>query len=473
MLEASFLITQGLFIKAIGFIYLVAFFSLSRQVLGLYGSQGIQPIQYHLNSQSSSKPFSVWLKFPTLFWICHSDSFLKNCTFVGIALSLLVIIGMAPALCLALLWMLYFSFYQVGSPFLNFQWDALLIEVGFVTIPFALITPAPPLLFFLLWFLLFRFFFASGYTKLAIGSRDWRTLTALEHHFETQPLPTPLSYYIHQYAKLLSKPFVIGVYIVEIFVPFLIFFPEPMRHIAFWTLVIFQCFIIMTGNYAFFNLLSIALTLSLLEDSFLSFFAPFASFQALPASLSLWYALSIWGGVWLFLNILEWVSLFSRSAKIQQILFPFKKYSLINSYGLFIHMTTIRNEIVIEGSNDQQKWFPYVFYWKPQDLLSPPSFVAPHQPRIDWQMWFSALRPYHTSDWLTPFLYRLLQGSPEVLKLLKTNPFPEKPPKYIRCILYRYHFTTLKEKQKTKAWWKQIYLGKYSPALSLPDMPNS
>jgi hypothetical protein len=139
----------------------------------------------------------------------------------------------------------------------------------------------------------------------------------------------------------------------------------------------------------------------------------------------------------------------------------------INSYGLFAVMTTTRPEIVVEGSNDGLTWLPYEFKWKPGDPKRRPAFIAPHQPRLDWQMWFAALGDYRANPWFVNFLVRLAQGAPEVLALLKVNPFPEKPPRYLRAVLYEYHFTDFATRQTTGDWWRRERKGLYCPELSL------
>jgi len=129
-------------------------------------------------------------------------------------------------------------------------------------------------------------------------------------------------------------------------------------------------------------------------------------------------------------------------------------------------MTTSRNEIIIEGSNDGRSWKPYEFNYKPGDLKSGLYIVAPHQPRLDWQMWFAALGDYRRDYWFVNLMYRIQQGSPDVLGLLKYNPFPQDPPKFLRARLFDYTFTNYEQRRKTGDKWKRNLIGYYMPVLT-------
>ncbi|NGX41834.1 MAG: hypothetical protein K940chlam7_00108 [Chlamydiae bacterium] len=466
--HSSYVISQGLFLKSLALIYFFAFGSLLVQMKGLYGAQGIQSIQEYLGNLAKYYKQKPYLKMPTLFWLNASDSTLLLAAWMGMAGSLLVIFGIYPAPILLLLWFLYLSFCAPGFPFLHFQWDALLLEVGFISIFFAIQSPPPLWVVYLLWFLLFRLMLSSGLTKLISGSREWHNLTALDFHYETQPLPTRLAYFAHKQPKLLSRLSVIGVYFFELVVPFFIFGPPSLRFAAFFLLIFFQVLIIVTGNFAFFNLLTIALCLSLLPDSYLFDFEAVASFDPLVgANVVVAAIIAAIAGFLIVLNAVELCTNFIHSRLIYNILFPFHLYKIINPYGLFVQMTTIRNEIIIEGSEDGENWKAYEFKWKPGDLSQPPRIVAPHQPRLDWQMWFAALSNQEQNPWFTQFLFRVLEGSQDVLHLLKTNPFPDHPPRFIRALEYRYRFSGLKTKRQTGQWWTRDYQGPYSYIYSL------
>lgn len=467
----DYILSQQLFIKVIGIVYFFAFRSLFKQVLGLYGSQGIMPIAQLITSlreeRQRKQRLHLYFQFPTIFWWNASDQMLKSITIVGQVLAIPVILGIFPALWLALLWFFYLSFVNVGLDFLSFQWDVLLLEVGFIAIFFAIQSPPPVLLLLALWVLLFRFMFSSGIVKLLSGCPEWKGLKAMTYHYETQPIPNKLAYYMHQQPVWLSKLSEVSMFIIELGVPFLIFGTNGMRLVAFVLLVGFQLLIMLTGNYAFFNILTIALCLVLLNNSALMWMMGIPSLTLQPPLPILSVLLNGVGLFFITLNALQFAFLFVRKRWLYHLLGMFRSYHLINPYGLFACMTTKRYEIVVMGSEDQEHWKIYDFKWKPGNLFRPPSQVAPYHPRLDWQMWFAALGSYQANPWFINFLIRLLEGSKTVEALLESNPFPTKPPKFIRAVIYEYHFTTLQEKKKNKQWWKRSFKGNYTPILAL------
>lgn len=466
---SDFTISQGLFLKAIGLVYFFAFSSLLLQVKGLYGARGISPISLackQIKTFYSNK--DRILNFPSLFLWNASDRVIVGCCVAGLVGSIAVMLGLFPSPWLALLWFLYLSFVSVGTPFLNFQWDVLLLETGFLAIFFAVQSPPPPLVVYVWWVLLFRFMFSSGVTKLVYGSSEWRDLTAMDYHYETQPLPTVFGYYAHHQPKWVLKLSVLGVYFIELCVPILYFAPATLRIAGCALTVLLQAMIMLTGNYAFFNILSIFMCLPLLPNSPLEGLAPLSTFSPLVGeNTQASFLLNLVAGIFIFLNILELATLFAKRTGVFRILLLFRNIYLINPYGLFVHMTTRRDEIVVEGSEDGEEWQEYTFRWKPQDTHQRPKWVAPHQPRLDWQMWFAALGYFEQNTWLKVFLVRLLEGSDDVLRLLKDNPFPHKPPKYVRALLYNFRFSDLKTKKKTGAWWVRTLKRAYSPVLEI------
>ena len=465
----TFVYAQWLFLKFLALNYFFAFGSLFLQIKGLYGTQGILPINEllsHIKKRTGGKiPFR---DAPTFFWVNSKDFTLELTAFLGMVASLLVIGGVCPAPLFFFLWAAYLSFLTVGSVFLSFQWDILLVEVGFIAIFFSLQTPPPILMIYLLWIVLFRLIFSSGVVKWISGCPEWRALKAMEYHFETQPIPNRLAFYSHILAKLFTKLFDIGVNFFEIAVPFLIFTPQPLRYVGFVLTVFFQILIMLTGNYAFFNTLTIALCIPLLDATYLQgWFAEIPTITAFEPNVYLSVALNFIAGILILWNVLELISLFYPLGRIDKLFIRLAPFRIVNSYGLFARMTTERNEIIIEGSDDGTYWKAYEFKWKPGDPKFPPRQVAPHQPRLDWQMWFAALSSYQYNPWFVRFLERLLEGSPDVLGLLKTNPFPLNPPKYIRSMFYQYHFTDLRTKRKTGMWWTRTLKGHYSPVYSI------
>jgi predicted DCC family thiol-disulfide oxidoreductase YuxK len=482
---ARYALTAWLFLRLLGFVYLAAFWSLAVQARGLLGEGGILPVRmtmagaraYVAAAHLDADRFRL---LPTLFWWSTSDQFLIGSCAAGLVGAVLLIAGIAPVPILAALWIDYLSLSLVGREFLSYQWDALLLETGFLAILLAplvvrerrssLVEP-PRLARWLLLWLMFRLNVASGAIKLASGDPMWRQWTALSVHFETQPIPTPIAWYVHQLPLSITKALTAIAIGVELLAPFLILTPRRPRRLGFVLLAGFQLLIALTGNYAFFNLLTIALCLLLLDDEVLRWFvgpspvtAPAPSHRArrlivIPAAL-----VTVPVSVVMFAASLD-VPLPAAALvqRVAEIIGPFRS---VNTYGLFAVMTPTRPEIVIEGSDDGQQWLAYEFKYKPGNLQRRPPWVAPHQPRLDWQMWFAALEGHERSAWYRSFCVRLLQGSPDVLALLARNPFPSGPPRYVRGTLYRYRFTDTATRRSSGQWWTRESLGEYSPAIS-------
>jgi hypothetical protein len=465
----TYALASWLFLRLLGLIYLAAFASLALQIRGLVGREGILPVAEFLTGREHWGMTRFW-RWPSLCWLSTSDRTLSLLSWGGAALAFLLIVGVAPIPVLALLWIFYLSLFTAGRVFLRYQWDVLLLETGFVAmlvappeiVPRFPPTIAPPSLgICLLWWLLFRLMFWSGVVKLRSGDAAWRSLTALNYHYETQPLPTLVSWYANLLPRVFHKCCTAAALVIELLVPFLIAAPPPWRYAAAAVFILFMVLIEFTGNYAFFNLLGIALSLLLVDDAGLLRLCPplwqthqlnivagspvQAGLAAVAASLVV--VLSLDSAVRLFGFEITWPQPMARFFDLVE---PFH---LVNSYGLFALMTTWRPEIVLEGSNDGRLWQEYEFKWKPGNPRRRPAFVAPHQPRLDWQMWFAALGAPVSDLWLDRFRARLLQGSPAVIALLKTNPFPDVPPRFVREVLYEYRFTHPAERRATGAWW--------------------
>ncbi len=469
------------------------------QIVGLVGSDGILPADVAMQSMRQlADTHHVGLGryhlVPTLCWFSTSDRFLQFQCGAGAALAVLLIFGVAPAPCLFLLWLVYLSLATVCREFLAFQWDNLLLETGFLAIFLAPLQlwprasrAAPPsrLVLWLLRWLLFKLMFQSGCVKLLSGDPTWRNLTALTYHYETQPLPTWIGWYAHQLPVWVQKISTATMFGIELFLPFLVFAPRRLRQVACVAFVSFQTLILLTGNYCFFNLLTIALCLLLLDDAALKAAWPWRSREAValapePSPRSPWRwpiqvtmpvaCVAVVSALMQFSAMFRLPVLWPRPVVgVYAWLSPFRSF---NSYGLFAVMTTSRPEISIEGSRDGVTWLPYEFKYKPGDVKRRPGFAEPHQPRLDWQMWFAALGKYQRNPWLMSFCRRLLEGSRPVLALLKRNPFPEAPPRYIRAVVYDYRFTDLATRRRTGAWWRRQERGFYLPPLLLPDPGN-
>ena len=483
-------LTRWIFLRALGLIYLVAFISLWTQIVGLIGHNGILPEEQYMAAVRQTFDLQGigldrFRQLPTLCWLNSSDGFLQFQCGAGAFLACVLIIGIAPVPALALLWLLYLSLASVSGNFLGFQWDILLLEGGFLAIFFAPLQllpkfsrerPPSRIVLWLLRILLVKLMFSSGCVKLASHDPNWRNFTALTFHYQTQPLPTWIGWVANQLPLWFQKSSCAAMFAIELGAPFLVFFPRRIRFFGAAAIALLQFLILLTGNYTFFNWLTLALCLLLLDDFVLKEFIPSRlTQQATRNARSSWLRAITIPLTVLFISVslFQIVRIFGvssdrgilkRIANVAEWLEPFHT---INGYGLFAVMTTERHEIILQGSNDGAHWSDYEFKYKPGDLSVRPTFVAPFQPRLDWQMWFAALGSYQDSPWFESFCVRLLQGTPDVLALLKHNPFPDKPPRFIRAELYNYEFTNFGEHRATGAWWKRRLIGEYLPPVSI------
>ena len=467
----SYALVRAVFVRLLGIVYLIAFASFGVQMVGLVGSDGILPAAEFLERVRDIFGASSYRLVPTVFWVSASDAALTAGIFAGVALSVCLIVGFLQRVALVALYMLYLSFVSVGQVFMAYQWDTLLLEVGFLSIFLAIPGPAVVWLFRAL---MFRFWFLSGAVKLLSDDPSWSSFTALTYHYETQPLPTWVAWYAHYLPEGFHRFAVGGVFFVEMVVPFMVFGPRPLRFFAAACFTGLNVVIAVTGNYTFFNLLSIILCVFLLDDDLLRRLpervtrimrfptlcrpervlagaaAAVAAFVLIVGGLQIWGTFKgTYPGP--TTTAIRWIS-------------PF--YT-VNGYGLFAVMTTIRPEIIVQGSNDGVEWRDYEFKHKPGDLARRPSFIAPHQPRLDWQMWFAALSPNRVSGWFQAFAFRLMQGSPAVVSLLAENPFPESPPRYIKAELYLYTYSDYGARGETGHWWERRHVRTYFGPVTL------
>jgi lipase maturation factor 1 len=479
------------FLRALGLIYLIAFVSLWVQVDGLIGSDGVSPIKQFLPAVQERVGGRAYWLLPTLCWFNSSNAFLHFLCASGVALSLLLIAGFVPMISLIALFVFYLSLTIAGQTFLSFQWDILLLETGFLAIFLApwQIWPQrgrePPVSragLFLLKLLLFKLLLMSGVVKLTSGddswgwldhSFHWSALTALDYHYWSQPLPTVFGWWADkspEWFKHFSVAFCLA---VEIIAPFFIWTPRRPRLIAAGLIVFLQIVIAVTGNYCFFNLLTIALCLLLIDDAAIGRKYETIIDRRYSCRLPTYGAITV---IVVTLPINAWLvfTAFKPDAPLPRALAliheNIEPFRIVNDYGLFRVMTKDRREIVIEGSADGIDWLPYEFKWKPGNVNRAPGWCAPHQPRLDWQMWFAALSTPQQNPWFGGLVVRLLLGSRDVSRLLAHNPFPDQPPRYIRASFYRYRFTTVEEHRQSGAWWKRQELGEYLPTVSLDQL---
>jgi lipase maturation factor 1 len=460
-----------LFFRLLGGIHWVAFRSLRAQVLALYGARGLTPIQARLQALEAAYGPRRFIRAPSVFWWGASDGTLVRCCRLGEGLGLLLLGGGPAGPLTVALGTLYLSFVSVGGTFLAYQWDALLLETTWHA---ALAAPGmrrgrlpDKSGTFLMRWLLFRLYFGSGLAKLQSGDETWRNLTALTVFYETAPLPTRAGWWAHQLPRPVQRASTAATLAVELALPFALMGPRPLRLLAFGGFSAFQALIALTGNYAFFNLLSAALGLWALDDELLTNRGRPQRARRPTLGLALREAAMT---VAFLASLPTLRSMYSspsrRGRMLDRLLEHLQPFRAVNRYGLFSSMTTRRPELVVEGSNDGVQWLEYRFRYKPGALDIPPRLVAPHQPRLDWQMWFAALGA--PSPWLRTLVRRLLEGDPALLSLLAHNPFSERPARFVRILLYDYRMTSRAERRRLGTYWTREPLGLYWPAAHLP-----
>jgi len=486
--EASFAMGTRLFVALLALAHAFAFGSFWVQSAGLIGPSGILPAGRFLAVAKEQLGPRAWFEAPSLCWVFGAGHFIDVLCGLGVALSLLLFLGVAPAACLALLWACYLSLLSAGQIFYDFQWDGLLLEstlVAIFLVPWTLGRARGPydpprLARCLIWWLLFRLMFLSGLVKLTSGDPTWRHLTALTFHYQTQPLPMPLAWYAQQLPAWFQKASCAVMFAIELGAPLLIPAPRPLRHVAALALVALQILIALTGNYAFFNLLTLGLCATCLDDEWWRHMlrgeqvpAAGAGQTSRPAGTVRPTALRWFAAFSVGVTFFESAAAVYRGAATSPIVRavadsvgPFRSF---NDYGLFAVMTVERPELVFEGSNDGTDWREYGFPYKPGELARRPRWVAPHQPRLDWQLWFAALEPPEANPWVEKLCELLLRGDSAVLGLFSRNPFPARPPTYVRVVRYRYDFTDARERAQTGNWWRRTPIDFYIQPVELPQ----
>jgi lipase maturation factor 1 len=494
-------ITRWLFLRGLGLAALCAFLSLYVQVDGLIGEQGIAPAGQYMaqadayadamelaHDQGNPEGWSAmerYLSIPTLLWLGASDTAIHIWMLIGILLCVLLILDIAPGPAILGLWLIYLSLVTAGDTFLMYQWDSLLLETLFAAMfiaPWGRFWPAlrgdrePSRAgLWLVRLVLFKLMFLSGVVKLLANDDSWNSLKALDVHYFTQPIPNLFSYYAHHLPHWFHATSIVLMLLIELVLPFFMFAPRRMRLVAAGGFIALMVLIALTGNYGFFNLLTVVLALSLLDDATLRRLTPGKLYARLPDTpparmhviarrviLALTIPIVIVSGLRMW-SRLDRDRGRDRSAFGQRLLDRTMPFHTVNAYGLFASMTTMRPEIIVEGSRDGRTWEAYEFSYKPGPMDRRPAFAGLHMPRLDWQMWFAALGGCQRAQWFHAFMLRLLQGSPAVRDLLHRDPFGDQPPTYIRSTLYLYTFTDM----GSPDWWKRQPMGAYCPPVML------
>jgi hypothetical protein len=479
----SYWLTRFVILRLLGFVYAVAFFVAVQQLVPLIGAHGLTPANHFLNAIQSQlgSPVAGMFHVPTLFWFGISDNALLIFAWTGFGLSLVVLSGYANAIILTILWAMYMSIVHVGQIWYGYGWEIQLLETGFLSIflcplldgrPFPKCRP-PILVIWLFRWLGFRIMIGAGLIKLR-GDPCWRDLTCLYYHYETQPIPSPISRYLHFAPHWFHKIEVAWNHFIELIVPWFSFGPRHARHFAGVLLVSFQIILIISGNLSFLNYVTIIPFLACFDDTFLRHCLPRALVRRAERAAQESEPSRINNTVAIVLSVLvAYLSIapvLNLASGRQLMNYSYDPFDLVNTYGAFGTVGRERPEIVFEGTDDviitgDTKWKEYEFQAKPGDPNRRPPFIAPYQPRIDWQIWFAAMASPSDYPWTFHFVWKLLHNDPGTLSLLANNPFPNAPPRYIRARLYRYQFAPLGD----KAWWKREPIGQWLPALSTDD----
>ncbi|UQX10836.1 lipase maturation factor family protein [Candidatus Mycobacterium methanotrophicum] len=456
--------------RGIAVVYVLAFVGAARQFRALIGERGLLPVPQYLARRS-------FRSAPSIFHVHYSDRFFATLAWLGALLSAAMALGLAGVMPLwaavlvwLVLWVLYLSIVNVGQTWYAFGWESLLLETGFLAIFLGNDRVAPPLLaMWLARLLLFRLEFGAGLIKLR-GDSCWRDLTCLYYHHETQPMPGPLSWFFHHLPKPLHRVEVAGNHFAQLVVPFGLFAPQPVASIAGAIVVITQLWLVVSGNFAWLNWLTILLGCSAIDVSSAAAVLPIPKQPAL-ASVPPWFAglVIVFAALTVVLTYWPVANMISRRQRMNM---SFNRYHLINTYGAFGTVGRTRREVVLEGTDepkltDQTVWKEYEFKGKPGSVRRMPPQWAPYHLRLDWLMWFAAISPQYAYPWLRLLMVRLLQNDPATLRLLRHNPFPGCPPRYVRARLYRYRFTTAAELRRDRAWWHRTLEGGYLQPISL------
>ena len=480
-MRTSYWLTRFLFLRLLGLVYVVAFLIIVNQWQPLLGSHGLLPAREALDAlgETKGRGLLAFLRLPTLFLFDASDAAFRVGGYAGLLLSLCLLCGLANVPLLFALWLLYLSYVHAGRTFYGYGWEILLLETGFLAIflaptlragPFARRTPPSPIVIALLRWLIFRVMFGAGLIKLR-GDPCWRDLTCMVFHYETQPIPNALSWYLHHLPVWFHRLEVVFNHAVELIAPFFVFGPRRARHLAGASIVAFQVLLILSGNLSFLNWLTIAVAVSCFDDALLA--------RVLPPRARVWvetrtaglaetkaralavYALAVVVGL---LSINPVVNMLSPRQVMNTSFDPFE---LVNTYGAFGSVGRERFEIVLEGTADTEpmdgaRWTEYQFKCKPSDPMRRPCWVSPYHYRLDWQMWFAAMPGAPTPHWLVKLVAKLLGGDAAARALLAPGAFDDRPPRWIRGRLYRYEFTDPGE----RGWWRRTFVAEYLPPLS-------
>jgi hypothetical protein len=469
----SYLWSRWIFLRALGLIFVSAFYSLVGQIHGLIGERGILPAGAYLHQVSDALggARAVWFA-PTLFWLDASDAALTAVVLAGLVAAAFLVANVWPRAMVALCTLLFLSCVAALQDFSSYQSDGMLLEAAFLSLFLAprgmrpglgVADPTSRLARLMLVWEWFRIYFESGVVKLASGDPHWRDLTAMDEYYQNGPLPTWIGWYVQHFPHWYHAGTALLTLVVELALVWLVLLPRPFRLACVAVVTALQVGIIATANYAFLNYLVLVLGVLLVDDALLARFGLPSPAPATPrprARAWRWVERGVLG-VLFYTTLVAFAGETSTSplALPVRLLAPFR---IANAYGLFAVMTEARYEIEFQGSRDGSTWIAYPFRYKPQDPFERPGIYAPYQPRFDWNLWFASLGPWQQSSWVVLAQQRLLEGSPGVLRLFRRDPFDGRPPALVRTVLWRYRFTDLATKRRTGAWWRRELVGPFT-----------
>lgn len=511
--QNSYLLCRWIYLRSLGAIHFVAFLSLSVQILLLNGKNGILPTAAYLARIRDVYGPDSYAMLPTIFWFDASDLMLLGACIAGTVLSICVTLGFLTGPSLILLAIIYTSLDNACGEFMAFQSDGLIVEATVLSlflVPWCIaetpwshhsasLTEPSKLALTLNRFLLFRLMFAAGVVKLLSGDPSWANLTALSYHQETQPIPSPIAWFVHHLPMWMHKTSAVFTFVSELVVPFFYFAGRNLRLLALALTAALHVGILLTGNYTFLNYLSIALCIPLIDDAWIEKLIPWGAARKLRLYLfsqersgsdavatmtiqetplrrvSNW-SFKLSAIVFFVLAFCQFITNIIGSyilpTKLGRILTVLSPTRIFNSYGMFAVMTKKRPEIVFEGSLDGKNWRPYVFKYKVDDQYKAPPVVAPHMPRLDWRLWFASMQDISENPWVMSLVRHMLKGDPAVLTAFKSNPFPQSKPKFIRAYVYDYHFTDWEKLSRKGQWWWRDNKRVYFEPVQLSDVDD-
>lgn len=477
----TYFLTRFLLMRLLGFVYFIAFLSLTLQLRSLIGEHGLTPAFLFLSrvqNATGSLGKALW-ELPSLFWFNDSDVFMTALAGIGTGLSFFVFLGFSNGLLMSLLWVLYLSFVHIGQDWYSYGWEIQLLETGFLSIffvpywdprPFSNKAPPIQVLWLYRW-LIFRVMLGAGLIKIR-GDSCWRDLTCLVYHYETQPLPNPISPYFHFMPLWFHKCGCLFNFLVELGAPWLMILGRRWRTLSGCLMAALQILLILSGNLSFLNWLTLVPIVACFDDDFWRKFLPLKTFSRMENTptprfqqKAAWVLTLMVG----FLSIQPVLNLVSPEQAMNT---SFDRLDLVNTYGAFGTVGRERMQLVIEGTTEpdpktERDWKPYLYKAQPVELDRRPVFCAPYQYRLDWQIWFAAMSEPSEYPWVFHLTWMLLHNDPLALDLFQQNPFPSGPPRFVRFRLFRYQLTPLDH--KGGLWWTRKELGLWIPPLSVDN----